>query len=446
LASISISMLGCGQGGSDAPTAEPDAGAPDAAQPDAATPAAQAGAGAAAGSAAPTIPNLRPQTNVDFESAQRIEPGDVPRLQDERSVDQVDYYVFSGEAGAFYEITTDRGTFMPDNAIALYDARQRVIARNDDAGIAAGEAIDARLVVRLPSSGDYYVTVEDVWTPATFFGSALPLLFYHFGLRELTEDTPGVSIARDDAPVSVAFEDDAATGYAHALLLVEGGAEERTFDLAGREAHAMIGAVLATGPNGNGSTLEGGELRVVDDEDSVLAYVDRTRGMFEFHPPLDDADYQLRIDAVDAPGDNAFHVIELVLLPDNPKEQADDTNGEQSAAEMIVTKGDTWRRGLILLELPAGDEDYFVIEANAADYVDVVCGGESTGSGVRGLQAELLDDDGVLGSAAETLDANLVIESQVANTGPVYLHLWGDDDATDPEVRPWVRCGIEVGP
>jgi hypothetical protein len=437
-----IGILGCGQRGSHAPAAEPDAGA----EPDAATSASLAGAGAEAGSAAPSAPTLRPQTNVDFASAQRVVPGEVPRLQDERSVDQVDYYVFSGEAGAFYEITTDRGMFMPDNAIALYDVEQRLIARNDDAGIAAGEAIDARLVVRLPRSGDYYVTVEDVWTPATFFGSALPLLFYHFGVRELTEHTAGVAIARDDTAVSVAFEEDPVTGYAHALLLCEGGAQERTFDLAGRAAHALIGSVLATGPNGNGSTLEGGELRVVDDEGSVIAHVDRTRGMFELHPPLDEADYQLRIGAVDEPGDNAFHVIELVLLPDNPEEQADATNGEQSDAEPIVLKGDTRRRGLILLELPAGDEDYFAIDANAGDYVSVVCGGESTGSGVRGLQAELLDDEGVLGSAAETIDANLMIESGIASTGPVYLHLWGDDDAIDPEIRPWVRCGIEVGP
>lgn len=448
-----ISLLGCGQGAATEGSSGDAGSLGDAGADDAATPPLlpQAGAGAApsagAGGEPAGAPQLRPQTNVSFETAERVEPGDAPYLQDERSADQVDYFVFAGEAGAFYEITTDRGTFMPDNALALYDAAHRLIAQNDDGGLGAGAAVDARLVVRLPSSGDYYVTVEDPWTPEAFFASTLPLLFYHFALRELTEDTPGVSIARDEAAVTVSFVEDAATGFAYALLLAEPGADELTFDLEGRAQQVLIGSVVPAGSKGNGSTVEGGELRVVDDASRVVARIDRGLGQHELHPPVSDARYQLQVGAVDAPGDNAFHVIDLVLLPDNPSERADDTNGEQSEAEQLVLEGGTWRRGLVLLSLPPDDEDYFVLEGRDSDVVTVVCEAQSGGSGVRGLRAELLDDQGVLAWAVETPDENLLIDAvPIAAPGPIYLRVWSDGAAADDDVEPWARCALDIGP
>ena len=69
-------------------------------------------------------PSLVP--GKSFETALRIEPGARPGPVDERSVDQVDYYVFHAEAGSFYELATDRSQFSPDNVIALYDAQKRL--------------------------------------------------------------------------------------------------------------------------------------------------------------------------------------------------------------------------------------------------------------------------------------------------------------------------------
>jgi hypothetical protein len=447
---VAIALLGCGDdSASGAAPGELDAGshvgtAGDAALGDAAEPPITAQPDAAV--EAP-VPTQRPQDNVDFASAERLTPGEAPRLQDERRADQVDYYVFAGEAGQFVELTTDRNTFSPDNMLSLYDGAHKLIAQNDDGGRGAGSDVDARLIVRLPESGDYYVTVEDLWTPESFFRAGVPLLFYHLALRELTDDTEGVAIARDDAPVTVRFVEDLDTGFSRALLLAELDTDELTFELAGGADQALIGSVVPTGPSGNGSTLEDGELRVVDDDDHVLAHIDHALGQRDFHPPVDDASYHLVLSAVDTPGDNAFHAIDLIMLADNPEEQAEDDNGEQSDAEPLELSEGTWRRALVLLRLPAGDEDYYVFDGKGGETITVVCEGQSGGSGVRGLNAELLDADGVIGAAVEETAANLSIPvTPIAETGPLYLHVWTDDDAETVEVEPWARCAIDTGP
>ena len=393
------------------------------------------------------VPGQRPQTNVSFETAQRIESGDNAWLQDERSVDQVDYYVFSGEAGAYYEITTDRGSFSPDNVVVLYDSERNPIAQNDDGGVWSGDGLDVRLIVRLPESGDYFLEVQDPYTPPGFFGSSFPLLFYHLTLRELTEDTPGIALARDDTEVAVSFETDAVSGYAHVTLLADLGDGERTFDFEGGTDKVLIGHVLASGATGNGSSSGGGEVRVIDADEHALTSIDRALGQDDFHPPLQEESYRLTLAEIDAPADNAFEAIDLVLIPDNPAEANEDDNGEQGSAEPIALEGTTRRRGLVLMRLPEGDEDFFSIDVRAAEWVSVLCEAESGGSGVRGLHAELIDDTGVLGSGDETVDENLDIPlTQIPEAATVYLRMFTDGDSDGTEIEPWARCAINTGP
>jgi len=389
-------------------------------------------------------------SNLSFETAKRIEPDAKPLLQDEVAADQVDYYVFTGMAGEFFEISTDRGSFTPDLVVSLHDAERTLIATNDDGSLWPGDGFDARLVVRLPADGDYYIRVEDLYTPDEFFNSDFALVFYHLELRALRDGVPGIALAHGAEPSPVEFALDERTGYLYATLLGELGAEPGTFDFTGSEARALIGRVLASGSDGNGSSALGGEVELLDAEQQLIAHIDRSSGQVALDPPVEAVPYRLLVKTGGELGDNPFYALDVVLLPDNPREQSEADNGVLAGAESLMLEGQFSRRGLVLATLPENDVDYFKVDAIALESILVVCEGESGGSGVRGLNAELRDDaDQVLASATETSSANLNIErTQVERDGTYYLRLTSATPpviAGDGAILPWARCALIVG-
>jgi hypothetical protein len=399
-----------------------------------------------AGAAAPDAAAFmrKPPENVSFETALRVQTDGSNHLQDEQSADQLDYYVFSGTAGEFYELRTDTGDFTPDNVISLYDAEHTLIAENDSGSIWPGDAIDARLVVRVPSSGDYYVAVEDRLTPPEFFHSSFPLLYYHLSVRALGADATAVAHEGDAAPATVAFVQDATSGYGYATLLGEFGAGDDAFTFIGSTDQALIGHALPSGSSGNGGSAQGGRVRVATADEHGLAEIDRGRGQENIRPPVTDGTFRVTLSADGDLGANAFYAVDLVLLPDNPREQNDADNGALAGAETVAMKGGNRRRGLLLSTLPAKDIDYYQFDAAQNEHVSVLCEGESGGSGVRGLRAELRDDaDTMLASALETEVANLQINAvQVGAAGTYYLRLTSDATPKAPVNEPWVRCAI----
>jgi hypothetical protein len=389
----------------------------------------------------------RVPTNVSFETAKRLEPDAKPPLQDVIAADQIDYYVFAGTAGEFYEITTDRASFSPDLVVSLYDAERTLIAQNDDGSIFPGDGFDARLVVRLPADGDYYIEVEDRYTPAQFFASDFALLFYHVSLRALRDGTPGVGLANGSEPSAVSFALDERTGYLYTTLLGTLGDEPGTFQFTAAEARALIGRVLRAGSAGNGSSATGGEIEVVDAEQHVIAHIDLGAGQVAIDPPIDAASYRVLVKTGGTLGDNPFYALDLVMLPDNPREQNEADNGVLAGAEAVVLEGQFSRRGLVLVTLAENDVDYFKLDALALESFDVVCEGESGGSGVRGMTAELRDDaDQVIASGAETASANLRIEATpVDRDATYYLRLTSTTPpAADGTIAPWARCAVII--
>ena len=385
-------------------------------------------------------------TNTSFDTAHRTVPGSQPWLQDVVGSAQVDYFVFAGEAGGYYEITTDENDFSPDNITTLYDSQHNVIAKNDVGSIWPGDGIDTRLVVRLPTTGDYYVRVEDPALAQAYFDDpSFVVCYYHFSVRELT-DGDGIAVAQPGVAASVHFRRDESLGYLVATLVgdLADSAGPDTFAFEGRADNALIGetkgVTLAGDPPANARI----QLSVVDLADQVLAH---SGPGLDINPPISAGEYRLRVEPSGPLGSNTFYAVDIVLIPDNPGEQSDAENSELNGAQELNLTGSFSRRSRILARLPASDVDYYKFEASADQSVGVSCQGESGGSGVRGLTAELRDSaDQTLAKAVEASPDPLKIDPvQVSESATYYVRLSSMTPAS-PEAEPWARCVITVWP
>jgi hypothetical protein len=393
-------------------------------------------------------------SNVSFETAWPIDVKSRGVLQDVRSASQVDYFVFEAEAGKFYELATGRRNFGPDNVMTLFDPHRQPIAENDDGPRFPGDAIDARLVVRAAHSGKYYVRLEDTYTPPDVFSNpSYPLLYYRFWVRELGAGVEGAAHAKVGQSRQVELVRDETSGYDCAILFGEfTDGETDVFALSGQADHALIGHVHTAGEHGDGSTTTAGVVSVLDAQHHPLARIVRGDGRESIHPPLSDAEYELTVAGGGDPGTNGFYALDVVLLPDNPRESDDARNGTPQDAETIEMPGSPQRRGLLLSTLPDDDVDYYQFEALAGDAITVACEGESGGSGVRDLRVELRDRDGTtLLAGIESPDENLQLEGlEITTPTTLFLRLSGEGaDAESGEafdVEPWARCVVIAGP
>ncbi|HEX6243511.1 MAG TPA: PPC domain-containing protein, partial [Polyangiales bacterium] len=248
---------------------------------------------------------------MSFADALRVETQGMPLLVNERSAEQVDYFVFHAEADAFYELTTDRSLYSPDNVIRLYDSARRVVATNDDGSIWPGDNIDSRLVVHTAQAGDYYLRVEDLYTPPEFFGSDFTLLYYYLRVRRVGDDTPGFARVRADGCGSPVFRHDDRSGYDYITLLGMFSAGGASCTFTGLADRALIAHVPASGAEHDGSSFGGGRVRVANGDGGVVAEIDRTRGQENIHPPLGAGSYAVRLDPGEAPalGENPYYSV-----------------------------------------------------------------------------------------------------------------------------------------
>jgi hypothetical protein len=390
-------------------------------------------------------------TNFSFDAAKPIELGPTGALQPLQSATQVDYFSFEAEAGEVYVITAHRGRFSPNNVLSFYDPQREKVAENDIGWLWPGDLVDARLVVRARESGVHFVVVEDRELTADVFEiEGLPAFFYRVTVALVEQTTPAFAweSGQDDEPAVVTFTVDPGSGVSHVTLIGElAEGETDRFQLHGGATQALIGHVHPGGVSGNGSTLIDGVVDVHDATDQLVAEIDRGLGGQFIHPPVEDADYTLSVRSDGAHGDNAFYAIDLVLLTDNPGEAATD-NDTPETAEPIVLLGGFLRRGTILAEVPALDRDYFAFETMAGDIVDVICEGESAGSGVRGLKAEILDaEDTVLGEATEAIATGLSLAGvDAGEPGTHYLRLSSETPDDADAARAWVRCAVIAEP
>jgi hypothetical protein len=391
-------------------------------------------------------------SNVSFDTARSVQLGAIDVWQTLHSDRQVDYYTFDAVAPGFFVLSTNRGTFSPDNVMTLYDSERQPIAENDDGAIWPGDAIDTRLVVRLPNAGKYFVRIEDLTTPAEFFNSSFgPSLYYQLLIRAVDGSTPGFARenADDAQPTPANFIMDERSGNTYVTLLGNLSADDTdVFTFAGQTDNALIGDLLAPGPTGDGSTAVLGRVRVSNPDQHVLARIDRANGQHAIHPPVTDAAYQLAVSADGQPGNNAFYAVNLTLLPDNAREQHSASNDTLATAEPFALKGSFNRRGLVLAVLPAGDVDYFSFDVYETEQLFVSCESESAGSGVHALRADVRDAlDHVLASATEEPAKNLILDQvSVPSAGTHFLRLSSETVAKPDMVEPWLRCVVITSP
>lgn len=412
----------------------------------------------ASGSSAPTAPEPTQDASSDaalappdgegeidlrtsFDKAQRVEVDGIAPLVDERGVDQVDHFVFHGLAGHYYEIATENQMWSPDNFIVLYDAQRKVLARNDTGSIWPGDKIDARLLVRLPADGDYYLTVEDPHTPAAFFEQSLSLLYYHLTIREVTASTPGFAAAGG----ALSFQSDSSSVYRYVTVFGEAKPGKNTVSFEGVPDQALIAQVHRGGVEGDGSSLNAGVIAVSDKDGRRLAAIDRAMGQTLFRPPLAGGTVTVSLDVSSALGDNPFYVLDLVLLAENPKEANEAGNGSMQGAERLRWSRQTSGRALLLSRLPSGDTDYYLVMGTRGQLFGFSCEGESSGSGVRGLRAELVDAQGRVLVAMSQEGGTDLTTYGLTEDGPVYLKLSSTTPpASADSVESWVRCVLRL--
>jgi len=371
----------------------------------------------------------RAVANESFETARPISLGE-RHLQDVLHVRQSNYFTFEASSAGFFELRTDVHQFSPDVSLWLYDAERVLIAENDDGSLWPGDTVDSRLVVRLPHPGRYYVKVSDMTTPPEFFSqSGFSLLFYHLDVRGLAADTEGFASAQDGVPTEARFAVDEESGYSYVTLL--GRLEASTVDtfvFVGLTDNALIGHLLPAGVPGHGSTARAAQVRVLSEDKHVLASLDGGRGDTQIFPPVTTGRNAVTVAAPVSVGANGFFAVDLVMLPDNPREQREAANDQLAKAETITTKGNFSQRGLLLSDVPGGDVDYYRLPLKKDETLLLACEGQSAGSGVRQLHAELRDEkDKTVAVAVESQAHELDIESwQVPSTATYYLRLASD--------------------
>jgi hypothetical protein len=387
-------------------------------------------------------------TNESFDTARALEDGK-PIYQHLFDATQADYYKWEAKAGHFYVMQTDYGPFSPDNIITVYDPDRHAIARNDEGQIFSGDHIDARVIVRATRDGTYFAKVEDeVTPPEAFDGMFNAPLNYSFKITEIHADTPGFALEVSDAtPKSAALQPDDQGKMSYVTLLGElGKDDEDSFALSGVAGDALIGALLPTGADGDGSSADKVGVSVVAEKDQhVVAAIEHDRGQLNIHPPVGEGSYTVHVNAHGDPGDNGFYAIDVVLLKDNPRE-SDAANDAPDDAQDVALTTQNGHRGLLLSHLPESDVDYYKFSATKGGSILIGCEGESGGSGVRGLTAELFDSPAhSLAKAQETSTANLLIDGvMVQQTGTHYLKLSSTTPAAsaDGAIEPWARCVV----
>lgn len=472
--SLLLSVAGCGSDDAEGGSTRNDNGNDSDAAADAASThdpedaGSSVDASAPGDASAPADASIKPApesdvvvTNTSFESALAVTGPDAP-LQFVTHAGQAAYFKFEGKADTFYVLSTERGTFSPDNTISVFNSDHELIAANDVGSVWFGDYIDARLLLRLDAEGTYYIRAEDRSIPSEYLNEKFETLrSYHMQVKEIPRDepTPGYAFV---SGADIVFQHDPTMQFTYVTLLgdLQPGRQD-AFTIRGAESQALIGQLLQTslGDTANDTPKQAPPLAVsVLDAmpPHTLARIERANGQFNIHPPVSDASYSVEVDLTDKAAAHAFYAIDLVMLAENPPEKSDDANDQVTGAEVIELSGSSSRRGRVLARLPAADVDYYRFEASEGEAIRVGCEAESGGSGVRALKAELLDaTEKSLAVSKESASESLEVKDvPVPATGTYYLRLSADAPASAPTanaqgsdvIEPWVRCAVIAAP
>ena len=395
--------------------------------------------------------------NDSFATAETLTPG-TTSMGAIATPGDVDYYTFTGTAGQWVAINTTANAeddpAMIDTVITLYDSTMTQIAENDDAQPRA--STDSELITRLPSAGTYYVKVQEWSTWAGEPDEGMASFRYELDITALAAggainvDAEG----GDDLASAQDLNFGAVTGGQ--IGFVVGTSNDATdvdvyaFTVSAAMPLAQF-TIMPAGADGYGSTGQPAELRITNAAgDDVIAQISTTT-LTDIEPSLPAGDYLLWVDSPASTGANAFYVLKGFLSGDNPAEMSDPTNNLPATPEGIEFNAGAApdsRVGFILARLGTADVDHFSIATTAGEVVNVFCGSLTSGSGVVGLTATVLDSTGTttIGMATETATAPLAIEELAVPAAGTYIVRLTKASQSPTVSGDWVRCGIALAP
>ncbi len=360
-----------------------------------------------------------------------------------------DYYSFAGKKGEAIEILTATAgaPFDPKytNLVAtLYDAGHIQLALNDDPWPRVSNAAD--LFTVLPADGTYYIVVNDCSAlfsvsacgdPSTITNFGYTIKVTHVGAPAVTGEGPEPA---NDLPVGaavVAYSKPAAT-YAlsvlHGLFQTSTDKDYYSFTVpldapvpAVSRARADFWITSSGLDDGNGSTASPGKVYVIDPADSSthMAELDgtlygnaqsATSGPANLSVPVQlNKQYYLVVErSSQSAGANDFYFIQHFggsLDTPAPSLELDSASNDVSAtAETLAainrSDGTYWFQVDGHIDAGLADMDWYRMEIPAGiTTISGACQAQRRGSGLQGLNYQLLRSDGTTSIAAQTESA-----------------------------------------
>ena len=423
-----------------------------------------------------------PVGNHTFETATKVTVGSAAVAGTISKPGNVDYYKFDAVAGDWLRVHTEAEFLSPasdcDTVIILYDASRTQIAVDDEALPKVNN--DSEIIMRVPATGTYYVTVQDISTYNTALVPRGGATYkYELTIARMNLATAGVVVDTEpndtvaQAQPIVYFPPSASSPdyrMAYVIGVFESQADEAAFVLSVPSSDAgllvrnatidiMPAGSDSTDGNAYGSTTRLGEVSLTDATGAtVIARIDNSlaNGPSRLGPPLGPGDYLLRIKhPTTALGTNDFFVMKVQLRTENPIEAegsgvtgVNDTLATAEALAPVDVSGG--RVGyFILAHLAPADVDYFSFPVAANDKISVSCSAARAGSGLTGLQVSVRDSsDAVIaaGSATDTAGQELRITNTTPNpVGTYYLRLEASGQAAGI-TSDFARCGTYPAP
>jgi hypothetical protein len=400
-------------------------------------------------------------TNDSFEGAEAITTDGTAVTDAIEAPEDVDFWTFEGTAGEWIAINTTANEMddpmMVDTVITLYDSSRTQIAENDD-GVPRANT-DSEIVIRLPSTGTYYVEVQEfsAWnTEDDIEPEGRGAYTYSLAILELTA---GGAIQIDAEP-----GDDAASaapltfgGMSSNIAFVLGALDDATdVDVFSFTMPAAVGGLLGVdvmpgGIEGYGSTRLPARIWVTNAAGTdVIARIE-PRGMqqADLSPALvAGTPYLLWVDAGGgSAGTNDHYVLKALVGADNPAEPTASNDVYTAASPITTAENEGILRGFVLATLPTTDDvDFFSFDVPAGRQINVFCGSQSSGSGLRGVSARLFGSDGttMLGMSTETATEGVAITAITPPAaGTYYFRVGATSTAPDVSSR-FVRCGVAL--
>jgi hypothetical protein len=431
-----------------------------------------------------TTQNDAAPSNNSFDTAKAITIDSTTAVSDSiNPAGESNYYKFDGTAGDWliigtiaYDLSTPSDC---DTVITLYDKDRTQIAIDDDAMPWSGT--DSEIVIKLPTTGTYYVKVQDYsdWSGDTpMGGSTYKYQVYAGHLRsECTTDTE----PNDNAGAAQAmtwFPPDSTYPEIRQTLLLGTFSSATDVDVysftvpattdAGTELRYVVTEIMPSGStadNGNayGSTTPIGDFYITDAAGTTVltqvsnAAAGASTGIWA---PMSPGNYQLWVKhPATAAGANDFYVVKMYidyyLMGDMEVEAigttgTNDTLGTAQALTVEASNTDpTLNRAGVMGFIGSGDVDYYSFTVRATDTsVNVYCSAAREGSGLTGLTVSVRksDDTEVTnGHGVETTAEDLQLQDLNPGAGTYYLRLSATGQSSTV-TSTFVHCTVVMGP